>query len=123
MVWTKRMPLTTAWSSAWKKRKKTSRQKCRLVLSTPKIPLGSDEQAHVRFTSEFKEGRGAAEFEAIDELAVIEPEQLDRHLAGDHFHIRLAAQIAQTGDARHAVVLDGLFHEHGGERLEARHPR
>jgi len=83
--------------------------KSRLVFYARTIQLIIRLNRHTSVSpANFEERSGTTELKAVDEVAVFETEQLDRHLTGDHFHIRLAAQIAQLGDARHAVVLDGL---------------
>ena len=74
----------------------------------------SNKKANIRLAGKLEKGSGPAELKAINEIAMLEPKQFDSHLASDHFHIRLATQIAQLLNRRHAIVLDGFFHQDGG---------
>src|SRR3989338_6869446 len=49
-----------------------------------------------------KRGR-AAVFDVIDEFALVELEQVNRHLTSDEFNVRLQAQIAQLLQRGHAM--------------------
>src|ERR1035441_8417068 len=60
----------------------------------------SDEQADVGLAGELQEGGCAAVVDAVDELAGLEVEQVDRHLAGDELDAGFEAQRTQLLERR-----------------------
>src|SRR5665647_67366 len=74
--------------------------------TTPVTALQLNKQTDIRISSEPQERRGTAIFDIIDEFALVEFEQIDRHLAGNEFHLCLEAQVAQFLQRCNAMLLE-----------------
>ena len=62
------------------------------------MPRFSYEQADVRLTGEFEEGRRAADFDAINEFLAFGVDQAHRHLGSDQLHAGLPSGVTLVGE-------------------------
>src|SRR5579859_1008618 len=85
------------------------------------VSFALDEQADVGVLGPVDEGgRAAGSLGFLDEVAVLEPEHLDGHGAGDQPHSGVDGGLQEVVDGRDAVALEHGLHHAGAH---CRHPR